>query len=840
MLKKESLEPWFDSWCLIPGGDWQAELAQGLRASKCCAVFVGPSDAGNWEREELRVALNRAAKDPRFRVFLVLLPGVPEPFDASTLTPFLSTRTWVDMRGGLKDSLSLRSLVHAIKGLPVGPHPAVEAQPSVCPYRGLQVFDEEHARFFFGRDAATQRLVEKLKQHSFLAVVGASGSGKSSLARAGLLPALRRGVLPGSEAWPIEVLRPGAHPLDTLAAHLVHLYPHLSLRTLRDDLAADPRTLRLLLAGRPEGHLLVIVVDQLEEIFTACRDEGERRSFILNLLYATAPEGQAVLIVTLRADFYQRCAAYPALAQEISTHQLLVGAMGVDGLRQSIEEPARRVGLEFEKGLVDRILDDVLNQPGGLPLLEHALLELWERRRGSLLTLEAYQESDGVEGALARRAEDIWMSFTPDQQLLAQRALLRLIQPGEGSEAMRILATMEELVTQRGSVEALEGVVRALSEARLVTVSSDEAGQPTVEVSHEALIRSWPRLQAWVDEDRQGLRVHRRLTEAAQEWLTFERDPGALYRGTRLHIGTEWADRHAQELNDLEREFLAAGNALEKKDLRRARRRGGLGYSLVTVPVVLLGVFLYYFYIFLNANVPAVAGQTSDQASSLVTKAGFKPVVLFQPSDTIPIGHAISTTPSGGRHRKHSLVGVLVSSGIPLPNLAGQDEAAARAALESKGLIVDEQQVINAAPMGKVVGTAPPNGSVSKGDHVGLLISSGIPTLMASPNSVTMPRQAVNSTTAPQAVSIANSGTGPLTVSSVALGGPDAADFAIANNSCMGASVAPQGICAVQITFTPTAAGARNAVLSIVSNAPQAPPVTLLGTGLAPTSPRAH
>jgi beta-lactam-binding protein with PASTA domain len=323
---------------------------------------------------------------------------------------------------------------------------------------------------------------------------------------------------------------------------------------------------------------------------------------------------------------------------------------------------------------------------------------------------------------------------------------------------MRIRATMEELVTQPGSVEKLEGVVRALSEARLVTVSSNEAGQPTVEVSHEALIRGWPRLQAWVDEDRQGLRVHRRLTEAAQEWVAFERDPGALYRGTRLHIATEWADRRAEALNDRERQFLAASSALEESGLRRARRRGGLVYSLATIPVVLL-TLLGVFYVFFTANVPAVAGQTTDQASALLTKAGFKPLwALSQPNDTVPIGHVISTSPSGGRHRKHSPVGVLLSSGIPLPNLGGQDAAAARAQLESKGLVVDEQQVTNQAPTGKVVGTTPPNGSVSKGDHVALLISTGIPTLMASPNSVTIVGQAVNSTTAPLALSSAHEG----------------------------------------------------------------------------------
>jgi hypothetical protein len=289
--------------------------------------------------------------------------------------------------------------------------------------------------------------------------------------------------------------------------------------------------------------------------------------------------------------------------------------------------------------------------------------------------------------------------------------------------------------------------------------------------------------------------------------------------------------------NTLVRPFEVTGVAEGAPALRAQGQFQQVAFIPRWVPKVALLVlpFLVAFiaYLVLTANVPAVAGQTRDQASSLLTKAGFKPQApTFADSGTVPINDVISTSPSGGRHRKHSPVGLVLSSGIPLPNLGGQGEAAARSQLEGKGLIVDDQQVTNAAAMGTVVGTTPPNGSVSKGDHVALLISTGIPTLMASPNSVTMPGQAVNSTSAPLAVTIANQGTGPLTVSSVALGGANVADFAIANNACQGVSVAPQGTCAVQLTFTPTAAGARNASLTIASNAPQAPPVTLSGTGL--------
>lgn len=209
-LKKQGLEPWLDAWHLTPGGDWQREIAEGLRSSGSCAVFVGEADLGDWEQQELGLALDRAATDPRFRVFPVLLPGIPEPFDAHRLPPFLSTRTWVDFRGGYSDERVLQRLINAIKGIPLGGEEEPEARPGICPYRGLQVFEEEHAEFFFGRDADVQRLLELLKTGRFLAVLGPSGSGKSSLVRAGLIPAIRRGALPGSDDWPVTVFKPGA------------------------------------------------------------------------------------------------------------------------------------------------------------------------------------------------------------------------------------------------------------------------------------------------------------------------------------------------------------------------------------------------------------------------------------------------------------------------------------------------------------------------------------------------------------------------------------------------------------------------------------------------------
>ncbi|HEY0380076.1 MAG TPA: TIR domain-containing protein [Pyrinomonadaceae bacterium] len=597
-LKRVELEPWLDKWCLTQGGDWQDELAQGLRASNACAVFVGPHGVGSWEDLEYKLAVDRMAKDRSFRVFLVLLPGLPEPFDTSQLPPFLSIRTWVDLRKGVEDARSFQSLVNAIKGLPLGPERLIEPRDDVCPYRGLQPFDEEHAELFFGREGDIQRLIEKLKTTRFLAVLGASGSGKSSLVRAGVVPRLKRGALPESDTWAIRVFTPTAHPLANLAANLLRLHPEQSMNRTLDEMGADERTLHLAvslaLAERPAGERVVWVVDQFEEIFTLCADERERTQFLANLLYAAfIPGGRNAVVLTLRADFYQKCAAYPELSERIAAQQFLVSPMDEENLKQAIEEPAWHVGLEFEQGLVETILDDIQSQPGALPLLEHALLELWERRRGNMLTLEAYRESGGVQGAIAKRADAIYASLTPEQQQIARRIMLRLTQPGEGTEDTRRRATMDELVTRGEESKAVEDVTQAMADARLLTTDTDEGpGKQVVDVSHEALIRGWPRLRQWIEEDRAGLRILRRLTEVAREWQP-TKDESLLYRGARLAQAVEWRERNETALNQLEREFLDASMAA-RRAIERRRKRIVIGLAAGFFVAVILAVFAIF------------------------------------------------------------------------------------------------------------------------------------------------------------------------------------------------------------------------------------------------------
>jgi len=222
-LQTEGVKPWPDKWCLVPGQPFQDQLSNALNSCRTCGIFVGQNGVGDWAREELRFAQDRATKNSAFGLIPILLPGVPEPFDYSKLPPFLTQRTWVDFRRGFDESRLFRKLIKAIEGLPPGSDRSVASEEQKCPYRGLETFDEEHADFFFGRERDIQRLLEKLKGTRFLAVLGASGSGKSSLVRAGVIPALKEGALPQSGAWVIRVFTPGSHPLTPLGAQVLRL-----------------------------------------------------------------------------------------------------------------------------------------------------------------------------------------------------------------------------------------------------------------------------------------------------------------------------------------------------------------------------------------------------------------------------------------------------------------------------------------------------------------------------------------------------------------------------------------------------------------------------------------
>ena len=422
----------------------------------------------------------------------------------------------------------------------------------VCPFKGLASFEVSDADFFFGRDRLVAELVARLVGANLLGVVGPSGSGKSSAVRAGLLPAVASGVLPGSEGWERVLLRPGEHPLASLR------------RALRVDGTEDPISTALARL-EPETKLL-LTVDQFEETFTACRDELERAAFMDAL--ADAPQrrdGTVAIVLALRADYYGACASHPRLSRLLGESQVLVGPMEPTELAQAIEGPADKAGLDVEPDLVARLVEDVAGQAGGLPLLSTALLELWQRREGVRMRLVAYERTGGVQGAVARLAEQAYGKLTPDEQRAARRMLLRLAGSGEDDAVVRRRVALGELEVARDKQAAR--VLEVMAASRLVTV-----GVGTAEVAHEALLREWPRLSGWLEEDVDGRRLHRRVTDAARDWDAAGRDTGELYRGARLSAALDWAAEHGGELNRLEREFLEESRLVSEREAERSRR----------------------------------------------------------------------------------------------------------------------------------------------------------------------------------------------------------------------------------------------------------------------------
>lgn len=449
----------------------------------------------------------------------------------------------------------------------VTPEPIVE----INPYKGLRAFEEADSSDFFGRENLVDDLLQKLdedhRRSNFLALVGPSGSGKSSVVKAGLIPSLREGALPNSQDWFILDMTPSDKPIESLATVLLSIAinpPDNIERTLREKSDGLVQAIRTILTPQQK---IFLYIDQFEEVFTNLHDHKTQEHFLA--LLQTAVEElneQFILVITLRADFYDRPLLVEGFADLIRTRTAVIVPLNSDELRATIVEPAARVGLNIDQDLLATIVADVQNEPGALPLLQYALTEIFEQRDGNTFTLAAYQAIGGVTGALARRAEEIFLEQDAAEQQVIQQIFMRLVALGEGTEDTRRRATWHELISVAPQVAIVQHVLDTFGKYRLLSFDSDpQSREPTVEVAHEALIRQWGRLRDWLNESRQDIRNQRLLASAAQEWLDSHHDSSFLLRGARLVQFEEWQKDLHLALTQSELEYLMASIAERTK-----------------------------------------------------------------------------------------------------------------------------------------------------------------------------------------------------------------------------------------------------------------------------------
>ena len=466
------------------------------------------------------------------------------------------------------------------------------------PYKGLAAFDQRDAPDFFGRSEEIGRLVLMVGQNRLSAVVGPSGSGKSSLTLAGLLPALDACAVSGSETWVAVRAVPGGYPFDELATSLAALATQ-PLSELATELSA-PDGKGLLRAAKRIGQELdgelVIVIDQYEELFTLVADEGVRNAFATTLVTAASdPVSRVRVVLTLRADFFHQVLGQPILGPIIGRVHLALAPLDPDGIRMAIVEPAARAGLQFEPGLPERIVADLKNQPGSLPLLQFTLDRLATKASDGLITDRHYVELGGVKGALAERAEGIFRRLTDSQKQAAQQVFTRLLSVSEEADDVRRRVRMTELESLGLPPDDLATLVEEFGKERLLTFDVDPVTRgATVEVAHEALLREWPTLRSWVDSRRESLILQRRFHAAFDEWVESGRHPSSLLTGGKLSQYQEWASGEDVTLTNAEREFLESSlnQATSEAQARNTIRRRLMGAfaAAAVVAVSLAGV----------------------------------------------------------------------------------------------------------------------------------------------------------------------------------------------------------------------------------------------------------
>lgn len=582
-LSDAGLDVWIDFRQIHGGEDWRKEIYRGLERSEMMVVCLSPDSVNSqWVQREVLTARELGKT--------IIPVNVMDAFaslkDHESLAWLLDVQI-IDFHE--KYDTAFPELLNALPGTRrIGVFDDVDPADVPNPFKGLEAFQQTDAAFFFGREELVEKSLRRLRKDDatrFLAIVGASGSGKSSVMRAGVIPAIRRGAIPGSAVWPVMLFTPGANPMNALVTRMLPLFGDDTSHTV-DSLMqrlADPAywngLVDTLLAGKPDNSRLLVIVDQFEEAFTLAA-EGEQQAFIDLLHHAiTDPNGRAFIAITMRADFFGSLSQHPALAELFERENMVIATeMTAANLLRVIEGPAQAVGVTYDPGLPDRILEEVRQQPGSLPLLQYALKILFERRDGRRMTTEAYEAIGGVRQALASHAEAIYGTLNISQQDIMRRILLKLVEVNENGEITRRRVARDELNFRDVDDAAIQDILDRLTaaESRLLTAnreirtSADNQTRPVVwyEVSHEALIREWERFKTWVSADAESLRYNSELLKAARDWNTGSRDTAYLLVGKRLTRAEGWLE--TADPTPLQQAYIEA--SIAERDQREAQR----------------------------------------------------------------------------------------------------------------------------------------------------------------------------------------------------------------------------------------------------------------------------
>lgn len=628
LLGARGVATFLDRENLVPGMPWPQALEEALGQAKAVVVCLGAHGIGLWQKREIGFALDRQVRGEEtgvpFPVIPVLLPG------ADPAPGFLFLNTWIDLRRDVAEPEMIDALARAIRGdAPEGADPAL----ALCPYRGSRAFREEDQGFFFGREAYIARLLEATLSQRLVALVGLSGSGKSSLVHGGLVPLLRR-QHPPSATWDVVSFIPAARPFHQLSAALIGmLEPDLSetdrmaeAYKLGDRLAGGEVPLEAVIArmltksGGTDRMLLV--VDQFEELFYKSSDND--RKALISMLLNASERAPVTVLVTLRAAFYDHTIASSRELSDILQRGVVnLGPMTREELQRVIAEPARRVAIGFEHGLVERILTDVGAEPGNLSLLEFALTELWSKRLDRLLTHSAYEAIGTVKGAIAQRAEELFKALNSDEQVMARRVFTRLWTPSgpDGAPDTRQRAIVGELGREYWPI------IKTLADARLLVTGRDGAsGKDTVEVAHGGLIHEWARFKAWLDEDREFLLWRQKLRAELVDWQQSGSDEAGVLRARQLDEARRWRGQRAEELTPIECDYIARSEILRERELvGRVGMQRRLIIAAVFSSIVFLIVAGFAAFAWHRVDEERKVLQSRDEASEAIDQLQIDP-----------------------------------------------------------------------------------------------------------------------------------------------------------------------------------------------------------------------